>query len=217
MQLVIGNKNYSSWSLRPWLFLDASGVLFEEIQETLNAEGRKERFSKYSPTAKVPVLIDNELAVWDSMAICEYVSETYLDGKGWPADKKQRAIARAIAAEMHSGLSALRNALPMNCRATRRVELTEQAKADIQRVDDIWSQYAAPDKAGELRLFGSFSIADCFYAPVVFRFKTYGIQLSKKADAYFQSMLKHPSMQKWLSGALTEMEVIEEDEAGVEV
>lgn len=217
MQLVIGNKNYSSWSLRPWLFLDGAGIEFEEIQETLKAEGRKERFSKYSATSKVPVLIDNNLTVWDSLAICEYVSETYLDGKGWPADKKQRALARAIVAEMHSGLSALRNALPMNCRATRKVELSEQVKLDIQRVDNIWSEYAAKDNDGELRLFGGFSIADCFYAPVVFRFKTYGIPLSEKANAYFQSMLKHPSMQKWLTAALAEEEIIEDDEAGVDV
>lgn len=217
MQLVIGNKNYSSWSLRPWLLLDGFGLGFEEIQESLKAEGRKERFSKYSATSKVPVLIDNDIAIWDSLAICEYVSENYLNGKGWPADKIKRALARAITAEMHSGLSAMRNALPMNCRATREIDLSDQAKMDIQRVDNIWSEYAENDSTGELRLFGSFSIADCFFAPVVFRFKTYGVQLSKKADAYYQSMLKHPSMKKWLTSALTETEFIEEDEAGVDV
>lgn len=217
MQLVIGNKNYSSWSLRPWLLIDGFGLEFEEIQESLKAEGRKERFSKYSATSKVPVLIDNDMAIWDSLAICEYISENYLDGKGWPADKIKRALARSITAEMHSGLSGLRNALPMNCRASRIVELTDQAKIDIQRVDDIWSEYVEKDNKGELRLFGSFSIADCFFAPVVFRFKTYGIQLSEKADDYYQSMLKHPSMNKWLTSALTETEFIKEDEAGVEV
>ncbi|MDF1549057.1 MAG: glutathione S-transferase family protein [Bacteroidales bacterium] len=217
MQLVIGNKNYSSWSLRPWLLIDGFGLEFEEIQESLKAEGRKEWFSKYSATSKVPVLIDNSIAIWDSLSICEYVSENYLDGKGWPSDKIKRALARSITAEMHSGLSGLRNALPMNCRATRKVELTNHAKLDIQRVDDIWSEFAAKDKDGELRLFGSFSIADCFFAPVVFRFKTYGIQLSEKANAYYQSMLKHPSMQNWLTKALAETEIIEEDEAGVDV
>ena len=216
MQLVIGNKNYSSWSLRPWLLLEGFGIKYEEIQETLKEDGIKERFAKYSDTSKVPVLIDNQLNVWDSLAICEYVSENYLNGKGWPEMRGDRARARSICAEMHSGFSALRNEMPMNCRATRKVVLSEQAKLDIARVDSIWSKYATKTRDGELYLFGNFSIADCFFAPVVMRFKTYGVALSDKAKAYYLSMLKHPSLVKWISMALVEDEVIERDEAGTE-
>ena len=124
MKLIIGNKNYSSWSLRAWLLLATFGIEFEEVQESLRQEGLKDRLSQYSPAARVPVLIDGAVTVWDSLAICEYVSEKYLAGKGWPEAEVSRAEARAVCAEMHAGFAGLRNELPMNCRATRKVELS---------------------------------------------------------------------------------------------
>jgi glutathione S-transferase len=195
MQLVIGNKNYSSWSLRPWLLLDYYLLDFEEVNVSLNAEGRAERLAKYSATKKVPVLIDKDLVVWDSIAICEYVSETYLKGEGWPSDRKDRAIARAISAEMHSGFTSLRNEMPMNCRAKRKIELSDAAKKDVKRIDEIWANFAKKDEDGKIFLFGKFSIADCFFAPVVFRFMTYGIELSEASRAYMKSMLELESMK----------------------
>lgn len=214
MKLVIGNKNYSSWSLRPWLLLTHCDVAFEEVQESLRADGLKERFAQYSPTSRVPVLIDGELVVWDSLAICEYVSEQYLSGKGWPGNKNLRAEARAICAEMHAGFMGLRSELPMNCRATRKVEATAAAKQDIARIDDIWSECMERHPSGWL--YGDFSIADCFYAPVVMRFKTYGVALSDSAQQYQDFALKQGALNRWVESALTETEIIPEDEAGVD-
>lgn len=215
MELVIGNKNYSTWSLRPWLFLDGFNIAFDEIQLSLLQEGIKERLGKYSDTSKVPVLIDGDLRIWDSLAICEYVSEVYLQGGGWPENVKDRAIARSLCAEMHSGFPALRSGLPMNCRARRKVDISAAAAQDIKRIDDIWSTYAAETPDGALRLFGRFSIADCFFAPVVMRFATYGTKLSEKGAAYAASMREHESLKKWVAAARLETEVIPEDEAGV--
>jgi len=216
MKLVIGNKNYSSWSLRPWLLLSAFDLEFEEVQESLLSEGIKERFGQYSPSCRVPVLIDEKLSVWDSLAICEYVSEKYLQGRGWPEDLGQRAEARAICAEMHSGFMALRDEMPMNCRATRKLELSAAAQADISRIDSIWSHYTQQNGHLGLWLFGDFSIADCFFAPVAFRFATYGISLSATAQKYSSLLLNHQSVVAWKEAALTETEIILRDEAGVE-
>ncbi|ROT98836.1 glutathione S-transferase family protein [Marinobacter sp. R17] len=217
MQLVIGNKNYSSWSLRPWLLMSAFGLEFEEIEESLQQEGLKVRLGRYSPTSRVPVLIDGDLTVWDSLAICEYVSEAYLDGRGWPADLRARAHARAICAEMHSGLSALRSEMPMNCRARRLIELSEAAKADVERVDRIWTDCTTRYGEDGPWLFGDFSIADCFYAPVAWRFLTYGTPLSDGAQQYAARLRHHESMERWLAGALAETEIVPEDEAGSDI
>ena len=216
MKLVIGNKNYSTWSLRPWLLLDAFDIQFEEIRESLNGNDLTERLQKYSATGCVPVLIDGDITVWDSLAICETISDNYLDGRGWPKEKENKAIARSICAEMHSGFSALRSEMPMNCRANRRLTLSDAAAQDINRIDSIWSNYAEKDSSSNLRLFGEFSIADCFFAPVVMRFQTYEVELSDAARDYCQSMFEHPSLQKWLASALEETEIVAIDEAGVE-
>jgi len=216
MKLVIGNKNYSSWSFRPWILLDAFNVAFDEVLESLKTENLSERLAQYSDSKKVPVLIDNELVVWDTLAICEYVSENYLDNKGWPEEKVDRALARSICSEMHSSFVALRAEMPMNCKATRKVEQSDALKADIARIDAIWSAYAKETAEGDIRLFGQFSIADCFYAPVVFRFNTYKPVLSDLAKAYMESMLKHPSMQKWMEMSKEEEEVIERSEVGAD-
>jgi len=217
MELVIGNQNYSTWSLRPWLLLTAFEVPFTEIKESLAAPDLGARLGAYSPTNRVPVLIDNQLTVWDSLAICEYISERSLDGQGWPADRMARAQARAICAEMHSGFNALRNELPMNCRAKRYVDLSEAARLDVERIDKIWSYYPQQYADHGPWLFGSFSIADCMFAPVALRFMTYGISLSPTSQAYFEAVLAHPAIVKWLAAASEETEIVPMDEAGEDI
>ena len=218
LKLVIGNKNYSSWSLRPWMLLSAFKLSFEEVRVPLTAEGLSERLGQYSPTCRVPVMMDGDLTVWDSLAICEYVSEQYLDGKGWPSDAAKRAEARAVVAEMHAGFMGLRSEMPMNCRARRRVEASAQTRRDIARVDEIWSKGMRENEIGRQGpwLFGEFSIADCFYAPVVMRFKTYGVALSEGAQQYQDFFLQDEVLNRWVSAAVQETEILPEDEAGVD-
>lgn len=215
MELIIGNQNYSSWSLRPWLLLNHFDIPFDEIKIPLFQENTHQRLAEYSPTFKVPVLTDGEITVWDSLAICEYISETYLDNKGWPSNAHDRATARAYSAEMHSGLSDLRNEMPMNCRATRKVNLSEGAIKDIHRVDGMWQD--ALNRHDGKWLFGDFSIADCMFAPVASRFATYQIEVSDTSQSYMDTILTLPSMQRWYDAALQEKEVIAEDEAGTDV
>ena len=159
------------------------------------------------------MLIDKNITVWDSLAICEYVSEKYLAGRGWPEDEALRAEARAVCAEMHAGFMGLRGELPMNCRATQKVELSDSAKLDIARVDAIWSTGMSTGKGPWL--FGDFSIADCFYAPVVLRFKTYGISVSEPARRYQSWFLEHDALNRWVDAAKAETEIVSEGEAGV--
>jgi len=218
MKLIIGNKNYSSWSLRAWMLLAKFELEFEEGLESLERENSRgtltERLKRYSPVGRVPVLIDGETTVWDSLAICEYVSEKYLSDQGWPAEESLRAAARSICAEMHSGFMGLRSELPMNCRAARKVTPSEAALQDIARIDAIWSECMARNP--DTWLFDQFSIADCFYAPVVMRFKTYGIALSKAAAQYQNFFLKDATLKKWVDAGKAETEILPEDEAGEE-
>ncbi|WP_421847931.1 glutathione S-transferase family protein [Marinomonas sp.] len=214
MKLIIGNKNYSSWSLRGWLALKAFNIPFEEIKLSLFSDEFHSELAKHSPVGKVPVLVDNDLSVWDSLAICEYINETYLDGKGWPEDKKNRAVARSVVADMHSGLFGIRNEMPMNCRANRRVELSDTAKKEIANLDAIWSGLRAKHAQTGDYLFGTFSLADVFFAPVVFRFSTYGIRLSDAASAYHKTMFAHPAMQAWLEDSIAETEIVSAGETG---
>jgi glutathione S-transferase len=215
MKLIIGNKNYSSWSLRPWLLLAAVDLPFEEERIPLSIEGFKARIEKHSAAGKVPVLLDNGLEVWDSLAICEYVSEKYLESKGWPSDEKMRAEARSCCAEMHSGFAALRGDMPMNCRATgRKVSISADLQKDITRIDSLWSSLLSKYGDQGPYLFGKFSICDCMFAPVVFRFNTYTPELSKTSRNYLQTMLAHPKMQLWLKQAREEVERIENSEVG---
>ncbi len=215
MQLIIGNQNYSSWSLRAWLLLATFELEFEEIKVSLRQPGLKERLSQYSPTSKVPVLIDGSLTVWDTLAICEYVSEKYLAGRGWPPDGAKRAEARSICAEMHAGFTGLRSELPMNCRALRQIDPSPMAKQDITRIDTMWS--SCLENYGGPWLFGDFSIADCFYTPVVLRFKTYGVSLSQTASQYQSFVLQHDVLNRWVSAGKAETEILPEDEAGTEI
>lgn len=214
MQLVIGNKNYSSWSLRPWLLLSHFNVPFDEVPESLAEDNLSDRLAKYSPSRKVPVLIEDGLCVWDSLAICEYIDENYLDGNGWPQAAHKKAHARSITAEMHSSFLALRNALPMNCRAKRHLSFSPEVEQEIRYIDNMWehclTQYKGP------WLFGDFSIADCFYAPVVMRFYTYGASLSALASNYVDTVRLSPHMQTWIHDAIAESEVVDVDEAGTD-
>jgi len=214
MQLIIGNKNYSSWSLRGWLALKAFNLPFEEIKLALFSDTFHSELAKYSPAGKVPVLVDGDLSVWDSLSICEYLNENYLDGKGWPADTKKRAVARSVVADMHSGLFGIRTEMPMNCRARRQIVLTDVAKKEVASLDVLWTKLRAENAQHGDYLFGEFSLADAFFAPVMFRFKTYGIALSAVASDYQTTMLAHRAMQEWLADALIETDVIDADEAG---
>lgn len=214
MKLIIANKNYSSWSLRGWMALKAFNIPFEEIKLTLSTEAFYKELAQYTPIGKVPVLLDGDLSVWDSLSICEYINENHLDGKGWPADKHQRARARSIVADMHSGFFGIRNEMPMNCRAKRHVELSDQAKQEVANLDRIWSEQRHNNAHNGPYLFGEFSLADAFFAPVIFRFMTYGVVLSDTAREYHQTMLAHPAMKAWLEDALKETDIVEADEAG---
>ncbi|MBE4423213.1 glutathione S-transferase family protein [Vibrio parahaemolyticus] len=215
MQLFIGNQNYSSWSLRAWLIFSQYDVKVDVTKLTLFTEDFYDKLASVTPTAKVPTLVDGEVTVWDSLAILEYVNEQYLQGNAWPSHVADKAKARAISAEMHSGFFDLRNELPMNCRARRKVELSDGALKDIARIDAIWSEQMA--KFPDAFLFGEWSIADAMYAPVALRFETYGIELSQGAKAYQQKVLASQAVQKWLVQASQETDIVQEDEAGVEV
>lgn len=215
MKLIIGNKNYSSWSLRAWLMLSAFEIPFEEKRLLLAVDSFPIEIKKYSPAGKVPVLLDGDCVVWDSLAICEYISEHYLSGRGWPVDREKRAVARSCAAEMHSGFFELRSDMPMNCRAEQRtVDISEPLQKDIFRIDSIWSELRVQNSDAGPYLFGSFSIADCMFAPVVFRFRTYGVAVSAKSSEYMQTIFSHPNVQEWLAAAESEKEIIENCELG---
>jgi len=219
MDLYIGNKNYSSWSLRAWLMAAKSGVQFNEVLLQLDTDSFYQRLKTVSPTLKVPTLVDGNITVWDSLSICEYINDTYLSGTAWPQDPKQKAKARSLACEMHSGFSAVRNALPMNIRASRYVELTDVVCKDIERIDAIWSAQMAefaPSNTKGTWLFGAWSIADMMFAPVVMRFITYGIEVSQASCAYMQHVISCPEMQAWINAAKAETEIVEADEAGVD-
>ncbi|MBX2847003.1 MAG: glutathione S-transferase family protein [Acidiferrobacterales bacterium] len=216
MQLIIGNKNYSSWSLRAWLLLTEHKIPFEEVRETLCQADSKTRLLQHSATGLVPVLRDQGLIVSDSLAICEYISETYLNGLGWPESASARALARSCAAEMHSGFKNLRGRMPMNCRATQRtIEIDPAINAEITRIDQLFTQLRNEHQAKGPWLFGSFSITDCFFAPVVLRFNTYGIELSHSAQQYALHVINNESIRQWIQAAKKEPEIIKEDEVGL--
>lgn len=216
MELIIGNKNYSSWSLRAWLMLSVFGVAFDETKILLGREDTSRQIRKYNKAGKVPALIDQDLTVWDSLAICEYISETYLENRGWPAQTEARAVARSCSAEMHSGFFNIREKLPMNCRAAnRKVEISGDLQQEITRVDDLLADLRVKFGSSGDYLFGEFTIADCMFAPVAFRFETYEIEVSQTTGEYMERLLHHPAMQQWLAQAREEAEVIASAEAGL--
>ena len=215
--LVIGNKNYSSWSLRPWLLLRQFGVPFRELKLPLDTPEFEARIGDYAPNRRVPALHDGATRLWDSLAICEYANERWLDGRGWPADRATRALARSISAEMHSGFTALRNEMPFNCRSRRRVALSHDATRDVARAQALWADCRARFGAGGPWLFGEFSPADAMFAPVALRFVTYGVPLDATARAYVDAVAAHPAVVEWIAAGRTEREVIPGSEVGVEV
>ena len=212
LKLVIGNKNYSSWSLRSWLLLAHFGIDFEEIRIALDLPETPRRLRELSPSCKVPVLLHNDLTIWDSLAINEYVNERLLEGAGWPGAWEARAHARAVACEMHSGFSDLRNRWPMNVRLQRKLPVDASLHKDISRIEQIWQQCL--EQYGGPWLFGQFSIADAMFAPVVMRFHAYQPALGEHSAAYVATMLAHPQLQAWISAGKAEVEVIREDEVG---
>lgn len=204
MKLVIGDKNYSSWSMRPWLVLKHFGIAFEEVMVLLNEAESKASILEHSPSGKVPCLIaDDGVTVWDSLAICETLAERYPQHAMWPRDAIARGHARSVSAEMHSGFGALRNNMWMNIRASFPGKgATPEALADIARIDEIWSEclqtYSGPF------LFGEFTIADAMYAPVVMRFNTWQPKLSEAALAYSRRVTAQPAVKAWIDDALQE-------------
>jgi len=213
--LIIGNKNYSSWSLRAWLLLREAGIEFIEHRIALDIDSTAAEIAKFSPARTVPVLQLDDLTVWDTLAIAETVAEYYPQAALWPADFAARAHARSICAEMHAGFAVLRSSMPMNCRAMgRKVPLPDKLTRDIDRIFAIWSD--CYHRYGEHNgwLFGDFSVADAMFAPVALRFRTYGINLPESALHYPRRLLRSDAMQEWLAAAESETEVIEGDEKG---
>ena len=207
--LIIGNKNYSSWSLRPWLLLKQAGIPFTEIRIPLYTPDSKTELLQHSPAGKVPVLHDGDVTVWESLAICEYLAEKVPHQHLWPADPAVRARARAVACEMHAGFAALRQHMSMNCRQRLPGKgRTPEVFKDIARICAIWNDSRARyGDAGDF-LFGEFSIADAMYAPVALRFVTYVVDLDPVSAAYVRAITALPAIQLWLADATAEAEVI---------
>ena len=210
LRLVIGNKNYSSWSLRPWLLLRHFAVPFEEVRLPLDTPEFQRRIPGYSPTGRGPVLHDGDRVVWDSLAICEYVNETSLGGRGWPSDPSLRYLARCAAAEMHSGFAPLRAQLPMNCRRMPNAyRWKADAEADIQRILTLWHDLRHRGKGPFL--LGDFGIVDAMFAPVAIRFRGYGVALDDTARDYCNALFALSAMREWQAAAEAETERLAHD------
>jgi glutathione S-transferase len=206
LEIVIGNKNLSSWSLRAWLALRATGVPFDEVVVPLDRPGTRSEILKHSPAGKVPALKHGPLTVWDSLAICEYLAAAFPQAALWPADAGARATARSVVCEMHSGFVALRSNMPMDCRASRPGQgMAEGVQRDIDRICEIWETCRHCFGAGGPYLFGGFTIADAFYAPVVSRFVTYGVRpASEVARSYIDALWSFDAMRDWVAAAREE-------------
>jgi len=213
LKLIIGNKNYSSWSLRPWIAMKVAGIAFEEEVVSLDAQDFKSRVTKVSATGKVPALSDGAVPVWESLAILEYLSEKFPRARLWPIDPAARAHARAIAAEMHAGFVPLRRHLPMNMwRPVMARELPPEVAANVRRIDGMWTDCRTRFGAGGPFLFGAFGAADAMYAPVVSRFHTYQVAVSPAARSYMDAVMALPAWSEWRAAALKEPWVLAEDE-----
>ena len=211
--LTIGNKNYSSWSLRPWILMKHLGLEFAERVLPLDTPEFSRDVGTVSPTRRVPVLEHGDLLIWDSLAICEYACE--LAGGGWPRQRDARAVARAVSAEMHAGFGSLRSQWPMNARAEdRRTPPNPERATDIARIAQLWGDCRQRFGATGPWLFGEYSVADAMYAPVVLRFRTYGAELGERARAYVATVLEDAHMRDWLQAARAESWVIEASELG---
>jgi glutathione S-transferase len=219
MQLIIGNKNYSSWSMRAWLLMTHAGIAFQEVKLRLSldeASPFKQFVAQHSPAGRVPVLIDDGFAVWDTLAIAEYLVEKFPALHLWPVAPLQRARARSLCAEMHAGFAALRNHCGMNIEASlpeigsRLMSEQADVRRDLQRIDQMWCEQL--ERTGGPFLFGDFSIADAFYAPVCTRIRTYALPVSAASQAYAERMFALPAMKSWIADALDEHDFIAEDE-----
>ena len=219
VRLVIGNKNYSSWSLRPWLLMRHFGVLFEELMLPLDTPDFRERIVRYSPTGRVPVLNVGEEVIWDSLAICEVVNERFLSGRAWPGATMARAAARCASAEMHAGFAALRAQLPMNCRREATPPHWDaNAGRDIARVQQLWGDLRRQYGASGNFLAGEFGIVDAMFAPVCIRFRVYGVATDETSSAYIEAVYALPAMREWLAAARDEPErLVATDDVGLAV
>jgi len=216
LKLVIGNKNYSSWSMRPWLAMRASNVAFDEVLIPLYTDDKadKERILAFTRSGKVPALIDGDVTVWDSLSIIEYVAERFPEARLWPEDRALRAHARSISAEMHSGFLPLRNECGMNLhRPIRAVALSSDARANVARIEQIWAECRERYRRLGPFLFGKFSAADAMFAPVVHRFRTYAIEVAPEAQAYMDTMMAQPAFAEWTKAGLAETLLIARFEA----
>jgi glutathione S-transferase len=206
LTLVIGNKNYSSWSMRPWVAMTAFNIPFQEVRVLLDQNDTATKIAEYSACGRVPVLLAGEMTIWDSLAICEYLAEQFPEKHMWPQDVAARAMARSVSAEMHSGFADLRTAMSMNIRQSLPGRgRTPGAQGDIGRISEIWEECLSRFGHHQF-LFGDFSIADAFFAPVVMRFRTYGVALAPALQAYCERVQAHPAVARWVSEALAETE-----------
>ena len=214
MKLLIGNRNYSTWSLRPWLVLRHFGIPFEDEVLQLQGEGWRDVLAQRSPTGKVPVLQDGDLAVAETIAIIEYLADRFPDKPIWPADIGQRALARAAAAEMHAAFTALRSHAPMNLRASHPGKVSVDAVAkDLHRLETLWGGLL--ERSGGPFLFGEFTAADAMFAPVATRLRTYALPVSDTAAAYVEAIYGLPAFQDWLALALREPWIVDDDEIDI--
>lgn len=214
LKLVIGNKNYSSWSMRPWLALRANDIPFEEVLISLySGEADKQRILDFSRSGKVPILVDGNVTVWDLLAIIEHIAERFPEKRLWPEHPAQRAHARSVSAEMHSGFAALRNECGMNLhRPVRAIELSADARANIARVEEIWRECRERHGQSGPFLFGAFGAADAMFAPVVHRFRTYAVAVTEETQRYMDAMISLPAFAEWTRAALAETIIIEKFE-----
>jgi glutathione S-transferase len=220
LKLYIGNKNYSSWSMRPWVMLKQAGIPFEEVMVPFDSFDADSAFKKtilaLNPTGRVPVLVDEGFAIWDTLAIAEYVAESYPDRQLWPADRQARARARSICAEMHAGFTALRSHCPMNIEASLpeigRLVWRDQAavRSDVQRIVSMWTQLL--EQSGHKMLFGEFSIADAYFAPVCMRLRNYGLPVPGHITDYIRRVCALPGVKAWMDEALQEKTFVDFDE-----
>ena len=213
LTLVIGNKNYSSWSMRPWVAMTAFNIPFQEVRVLLDQSDTANKIAEFSACGRVPVLLAGEMTIWDSLAICEYLAEQFQEKHLWPQDVAARAMARSVCAEMHSGFSGLRTAMSMNIKGRYPGKgRTPGAQADIGRISEIWEECLSRFGHHQF-LFGEFSIADAYYAPVVMRFQTYGVTLPPALQAYCERVRAHPAVARWVDEALAETETCPQHDA----
>jgi glutathione S-transferase len=213
LTLIVGNKNYSSWSLRPWIAMKVAGIAFDERVIPLYEPGSREEVLKYSPAGKVPVLIDGEQRIWETLAVLEHLAEKFPEASLWPKDGAARSHARVVASEMHAGFTALRRNCPMNLWLPPKGRpLPEEVKPDVARIEVLWADCRARFGMGGAFLFGSFGAADAMYAPVVARLHNYGIPVANKTRSYMDAVMALPAWQEWTAAALKEPWVMRHNE-----